>query len=356
MFLRAQKLARSLKPALLMSLLSLSSCTSLHYYAQAISGHTKLMLQREPLEKVIEKLDMNSSVRDKLALTRNIRKYATDAGLQTGDAYATYVSTGEPYIVWNVFAAPEFSLSMKQFCFPIVGCTSYKGYFKQEDAAVAASRLRAEGYDVYVGGVSAYSTLGWFSDPILDSFLLRTDAQLAALLFHELAHRELYVKGDSQFNESFATSIERFLVERWLQEEGRSGELDILNAAWIRQHELLDLVNRTKHDLAEVYQNNRSEERKRQAKHDLLEELRKKYLVLHSGWQGSNDYYSWMMAEMNNAKLGTLSTYNHWVDSFNVILAQENFDLVSFIARVKELAKLDQVSRDRKLRELVEAN
>ena len=354
MFLRAQQLAKYLKPALLMSLFSISSCTPLHYYSQVISGHTKLLLQREPVEKVIEKRDTASFVRDKLALTRNIRKFATDAGLQTGDAYATYVSTGERYIVWNVYAAPEFSLSMKQFCFPIVGCTSYKGYFKQEDATTAAAKLKAEGYDVYVGGVSAYSTLGWFSDPILDSFLLRTDAQLAALLFHELAHRELYVKGDSQFNESFATSIERFLVKRWLQEEGRSGELEILNAERIRQEELLDLVNRTKNDLAKVYQNNRSEESKRQAKHELLEDLRKKYLVLHAGWQGSNDYYSWMTAEMNNAKLGTLSTYNDWVNSFNVILMQENFDLVSFIGRVKELAKLDQASLDRKLRELVE--
>ncbi len=346
----------SLKPVLLMSLFSLSSCSSLHYYAQAIGGHTKLLLQREPVEKAIEKPELEPSLRDKLSLTRNIRTFATNAGLQTGDAYTTYVDTGEPYIVWNVFAAPEFSLSMKQFCFPIVGCTSYKGYFRQADAMAEASKLKAQGYDVYVGGVGAYSTLGWFSDPILDSFLLRTDAQLAALLFHELAHRELYVKGDSQFNESFATSIERFLVKRWLQEEGRSEELDTLSSARTRQQEVLDLVNRTKNDLARVYDDDSSEESMRKAKHELLEELRERYLQVHAGWQGSNDYYAWMMAEMNNAKLGTLSTYNDWVESFNVILTQEDHDLVAFIDRVKQLARLDRATRDQRLKELANAS
>lgn len=337
-----------------MTLISINSCSSVHYYAQAITGHTKLLLQREAVEKAVAATDIDEATADKLRLTQSISAFASKSGLQTGDAYTTYVKTGGPYIVWNVFAAPEFSLSPKQFCFPVVGCTSYKGYFKETDAEHAAAKLSSAGLDVFVGGVAAYSTLGWFSDPILDSFLIRSDPQLAALIFHELAHLQLYVKGDSQFNESFATAIERYLLEKWLTEEQRLPELAAFEAAIKRQKQMLQLVNDIKKELEGVYNQDAAVEFKRQEKQNLFIAMREQYEVIQAGWQGNEDYRRWVMSELNNAKLGTLATYNDWVNSFNALLAEEDGDIPAFIASAKQLSRLDREQRDRRLTVLAE--
>jgi predicted aminopeptidase len=336
------------------TLISINSCSSVHYYAQAIGGHTKLLLQREAVEKALADGDIDAETTDKLRLTQSILAFANKSGLTTGDAYKTYVETGEPYVVWNVFAAPEFSLSLKQFCFPIVGCTSYKGFFKKSAAEQAAAQLSSEGLDVFVGGVAAYSTLGWFSDPILDSFLVRSDSQLAALIFHELAHRQLYVKGDSQFNESFATAIERFLLQQWLVKERRLPELAAFEAAIKRQHQMLQLVTEVKKELDVVYSQDVAVETRRQAKQNLFIALREKYQVMQEDWQGNEDYRGWVMSELNNAKLGTLTTYNNWVASFNALLARENGDIRAFIASAKDLVRLDRDQRDQRLAVLAE--
>ena len=347
---------KSMFPRLIfiMALISINSCSSIQYYAQAIGGHTRLLLQRETVEKAIADRDVDVVTADKLRLTQSIRAFANRSGLPTGDAYTTYVKTGEPYVVWNVFAAPEFSLSLQQFCFPIVGCTSYKGYFRKSDAEHAAAKLSIEGLDVFVGGVAAYSTLGWFSDPILDSFLGRSDSQLAALIFHELAHRQLYVKGDSQFNESFATAIERYLLQKWLTEEQRLPELAAFEAAIKRQQQVLQLVDEIKNELDVVYSRDTGVELKRKAKQDLFMALRDRYQLIQAGWQGNEDYRSWVMSELNNAKLGTLSTYNDWVVSFNALLAGVNGDIPAFITSAKRLARLDKIQRDRRLAVLSE--
>ena len=338
----------------IITLISINSCSSVHYYAQAIGGHTKLLLQREAVEKAISNGDIDTETANKLRLTQSIRAFANSSGLTTGDAYTTYVKTGEPYVVWNVFAAPEFSLSLKQFCFPVVGCTSYKGYFRKSAAEQAAAKLSSEGLDVFVGGVAAYSTLGWFSDPILDSFLFRSDAQLAALIFHELAHRQLYVKGDSQFNESFATAIERHLLQKWLVEERRLPELAAFEAAIKRQQQMLQLVTEIKKELDLVYSQDIALETRRKAKQDLFNALRERYQVMQEDWQGNEDYRGWVMSELNNAKLGTLTTYNNWVVSFNALLTVENGDIPAFIASVKRLSRLDRDQRDRRLAALAE--
>ncbi len=345
----------TLKLSVLASLIwSVTGCASLQYYAQAIGGHTRLLLQRESVEKAISSTKLDAAVRSKLRLTTAIRAFAASAGLKTGDAYTTYVATGEPYVIWNVFAAPEFSLEMKQFCFPIVGCTTYKGYFRKGDAEKAAAKLEGQGYDVYVGGVAAYSTLGWFSDPILDSFLRRSDAQLAALIFHELAHRELYVPGDSQFNESFATAIERHLLAKWLAAEHRLEELGDFNGASGRRAQVLGIVADVRDQLASVYSSELSTDEKRVSKHEALEQLRARYLEVHESWHGHNDYFSWVNSDINNAKLGTLSTYNDWVDSFDVMLRDQGGDVAAFVMKVRELSDRDRVQRDQVLTDLLE--
>jgi predicted aminopeptidase len=333
---------------------ALSGCTSLSYYAQAISGQTSLLLQRQPIEKVLRRDDLTPDVRQKLRLTQVTREFASASGLQPGDAYTTFVETHRPYVVYNVFAAPEFSVEMKQFCFPVVGCTTYKGFFNKAAADQEAASLAAQGYDVYVGGVAAYSTLGWFSDPVLDSFLNRSDVQLASLIFHELAHRELYVADDTQFNESFATAVERHLLGRWLDESNRKTELGEFDAARSRRDQVLVLVRRARLELAEVYGNTTPDHDRRQRKQEVIASLRANYHALRSGWLGHNDFKMWMESDINNAKLGTLSTYNDWVDSFDIMLRQAGDDLPLFLQQVRSLSQQPRDSRDLYLQSLID--
>lgn len=326
----------------------LSGCGTIQYYAQAISGHTGLLLRREPIEGLLDRPGLDADLRRKLELILSLRRFAGDRGLDAGDAYTSYVETGQPYVVWNVFAAPPYELTMKQFCFPVAGCTSYKGFFSERLARRLAEELSRDGFDVYVGGVAAYSTLGWFADPVLDTFISRGDVQLAGLIFHELAHREVYVPGDTQFNESLATAVERFLVARWVAETGSQQDIDLLEGARQRRGEVLALVKATRADLADIYQAGDLTEPARQtAKEQALARMQTSYLALRSEWgEGHDDYLAWMTSDINNAKLGTLADYNDWVDSFMTILADAGNDLPVFISRVREIAALDRQARD----------
>ncbi|MCG8613983.1 MAG: aminopeptidase, partial [Pseudomonadales bacterium] len=199
-------------------LLMLSACSELTYYFQATQGQLGLLAAREPIDELVTPESTTSAaVKNRLQFIQGVRTFAETAlVLPVGDAYADYVEVGAPYVIWNVSAADEFSLDGKQWCYPIVGCQTYRGYFNQQDAEQYGEILRKEGLDVWVGGVEAYSTLGWFDDPVLSTFLKRDNTSLAALLFHELAHRVVYIAGDTAFNESFATAVELAAIQIWL--------------------------------------------------------------------------------------------------------------------------------------------
>jgi predicted aminopeptidase len=335
----------------------LSGCGTLQYYAQAISGHTGLLLRREPIERLLARPGLDADLRHKLELIVSIRAFARDQGLDVGDAYTGYVQTGQQFVVWNVFAAPRFSLTMKQFCFPIAGCTSYKGFFSERGAMRLAEELKGDGLDVYVGGVAAYSTLGWFADPVLDTFIMRADAQLAGLIFHELAHREVYVPGDTRFNESFATAVEQILVARWLTATSSEEQIETLQGARVRRSQVLELVTAARAELAEVYRApDLTDQQRLAAKGEALGRLQTNYQTVRSGWGvGHDDYLVWMTTSLNNAKLGTLADYNDWVDSFLTIYADSNDDLVTFLTRIREVAAMQRGPRDRLLASLAGA-
>ncbi len=330
----------------------LEGCSSLAFYSQAIVGQTSLLWQRKDINRVIADPATDETTRHKLQFVVSVLDYAQDnLKLAVGDSYSTYVATGKPYILWNVFAAPELSLEMKSFCYPIAGCVSYRGYFKERQAYKMATRLAAEGYDVFVGGVAAYSTLGWFSDPVLDTFLKRSDVNVAGLLFHELAHKSVYIPGDTQFNESFATAIQEAALKSWLAERMEESEHEKYLAGRQRRSQVLALISATRQALSDLYQGGLDPPEQRQKKQVLISELQANYQRLQDSWNGANDFQYWMSAEtplsaINNAKLGTIADYNDWVPAFQNILQQHDGDISRFIDFVSGISKLEKQQRD----------
>jgi len=321
---------RGILAVLLLSLVV--GCQALSYYTQAIGGHLKVMAKARPLEEVIADPATAPELKARLETARRVREFATRRlGLPDNASYLSYAELDRPYVVWNVFAAPEFSVEPKPECFPFTGCVSYRGFYSEADARRHAEGLRGQGYDVYVGGVPAYSTLGWFDDPLLSSFIRYPDAQLARLVFHELAHQVAYAKDDTTFNESFAVVVEEEGVRRWLAAEGRSGELEAFRAAQVRKREFAARVAETRERLAAVYRSGLPREQILERKRAELERLRAAYPGISF--------------EPNNAFLASIAVYTELVPAFERLLA-ESGSLEAFYGRVKKLAATERSSRD----------
>lgn len=339
---------------LLLASLSLAGCGTLAYYGQAVSGHLGLMNARVPIEDVIADPATPTAVRERLQVALAAREFAvTELGLPDNDSYTRYVQLDRPAVVYNVFAAPEFSLQPRQWCFPVAGCVVYRGYFSRERAEREAARYAAQGYDTWVGGAAAYSTLGRFEDPLLSSMLYSDDARLAGLLFHELAHQRLYVKGDSAFNEAFATAIEEEGVRRWLSEADRHEELAAWQAFGARVRAFEFLLGRTRVHLQEIYSSGRPADEMRAAKAAAFAQLEREYAALKASWDGWSGYDRWFEAPLNNARLIPSATYRGLVPAFRILLQQAGGDLASFYASCEALAALPQAERDAEMRRLL---
>jgi predicted aminopeptidase len=299
-------------------------CQSLSYYTQAIGGHLKVMANARPVEDWLADPATDAQLRQRLETARRIRAFASkELGLPDNGSYLAYAELNRPAVVWNVFAAPVFAVEPKAECFPFTGCVSYRGFYSEADARRHAEKLREDGYDVHVGGVPAYSTLGWFDDPLLSTFIRYPDAQLARLVFHELSHQLVYAKGDTTFNESFAVTVEEEGVRRWLQAEGRSGELEAFRAQQARQREFARRVSQTRERLAVVYRTSDSQD-------NMLEQKR-------GEWQRLRQSYPGIPAEPNNAFLASIAAYTELVPAFEQLLA-ESGSLEAFYRRTKALA------------------
>jgi predicted aminopeptidase len=284
--------------------------------------------------KVLADPDVPPALKERLRTARELRDYATrELGLPDGGAYRSYAELDRPYALWNVVAAPEFAFEPVQSCFPIAGCVAYRGYFDRQDAERYAATQRAAGYDVVVYGVPAYSTLGWFDDPLLSSFIDYRDAELARLVFHELAHQVVYVKDDSAFNESFAVVVEREGLRRWLRDAGRA-------APDARRRELEQLTAELRAQLQALYAMPLAPAEMRRRKREALEVLRP-WLARMRGFES---------AEPSNAVLASFATYTQKVPAFERLLAAAGGDLGRFYARVRELARLPRAERDAALK------
>lgn len=313
-------------------LLPLAGCETLAYYKQAIGGQLEILNAARPLDEWLSDPATSPALRERLDVAKRIREFASrELALPDNRSYTRYAKLDRPFAVWNVFAAPEFSVEPRQECFPVTGCVAYRGFFSEKDARAHAERLRAEGYDAYVGGVPAYSTLGWFNDPLLSTFIRYPDAQLARLVFHELAHQVAYTAHDTAFNESFAVTVEQEGVKRWLQAEGRSAELESFNALQARRQQFAGRVKETRSRLAALYARGLPPEVMKQKKAEEYARLRA-------------SYPSVIPQEPNNAFLVSVSLYTELVPQFERLL-RESGSLKAFYARVRELAKTEEYRR-----------
>ena len=332
---------RTLKLVLALSaLLLIAGCQTLGFYTQAVGGQIGIWRKTQPVEKLLADPATDPALRARLLRISSIRDFASsELALPDNGSYRSYADLGRPYVVWNVFATPELSLAPRQWCFLFAGCVAYRGYFVEARARSFADQQASSGDDVIVAGVPAYSTLGWFDDPLLNTFVSLPDIEMARLIFHELSHQVAYAGDDSVFNESFAVAVELEGVERWLSRNGSDAQRDAWALAQQRKREFFALVDRARGRLRAVYESGASDEAKRVRKAETFAAMRAEYRQLKQGWNGYAGYDFWVDEPLNNAKLVPLATYSDLVPGFQRLLRDHGGDLAAFYAEVKRLAK-----------------
>lgn len=329
----------------MLAILLLSGCSSLSYYTQLASGQLALLRAREPVAQVVADPQRDPKLRDHLRKSQQARDFASQhLHLPDNKSYRLYADIHRPYVVWNVFATGEFSLDPVTHCFPVAGCVAYRGYYSQGAARGEAALQKLDGKDVYVSGVEAYSTLGWFNDPIISSMMVWGDERLATLIFHELAHQRFYVKDDSEFNESYATFVEEEGTRQWRAERGMPAET--ASSETRRRDQLTQLVLQTRDRLKTLYATPLAPQIMRQRKAAEFERLRVEYRQLRdSQWGGDKRFDSWIYAPMNNARLLPIGLYDQWVPALERLFRQVNGDWPAFFDAVEQMGKLSKDQR-----------
>jgi predicted aminopeptidase len=339
---RISSFTRLLLPLLLCG--ALSGC-GISYLAQATQGQWRLMRARRPIDQVLADPASSAELKARLELVRDARGFASsDLGLPDNRSYRSYSDLKRPYVVWNVVAAPEFSIHPLRWCFPFVGCLSYRGYFKESNARAMAAALAAKGNDTLVAGVAAYSTLGHFADPVLNTMMRYGDLELVSMLFHELAHQLIYFKDDTVFNESFAVTVEEEGLRRWLVARGRESELQEFLARRAVFDSIVATLSAGRADLDRLYHEPLGAEDMRTRKHEALTMLGENVKAIEREHELHSGYDGWIDAGLNNAHLASIATYSDCVPGFQQLLAQQGDDLSRFYSAVRKL-KRDPAAR-----------
>ena len=324
-----------------------SGCSSIGYYAKSVNGHLAIVESARPVVDWLADPQTPDALKERLRLARRIRDFAVRELKEPDNAsYRRYADLQRRAAVWNVVAAPELSLTLKTWCFAVVGCVGYRGHYVEADAEAEASGLRADGLEASVYGVPAYSTLGalpfdWLADPLLNTFIDYPEGELARLIFHELAHQVAYAKGDTEFNESFATAVERIGGERWRVGQAGPEAREAYARLEARRRDFRQLTSAYRGRLDALYRSAASDEAKRAAKAMLYAAMGDDYAALKQGrWNGYAGYDGWF-ARANNASLGVLAAYDALVPAFERLFAAEGGDFERFYAAVRRLASLD---------------
>lgn len=339
-------------------LVVIGGCEAVGYYSQAIFGQVGVLNKRQPVSAIVAELEQiedpdpqSVGLLAGLKASQKILTFAeAELGMHAGKRYRTYVELGKPHVVWNVFAAPELDLHARSWCYPVVGCAPYRGYFNEARAAQYANKLAGQGYDVYLSGVAAYSTLGWFDDPLLSSFIGWPEANLAELLIHELAHGQVWVRGDVEFNEAFATFVGRRGAVQWIEQ--RQGSAGVV--AYVKRRRewrsMINLLLDVRSALQAVYETNLEDSIKRSEKQAVLERATACYERNRDLLGGRR--FDAVMAEVNNAYLVSLATYQNNIGAFARVFAQQGSNWLEFYAAVAELGQLQADVRSERLEEL----
>jgi predicted aminopeptidase len=330
----------------LIALTTLSGCSNLGYYFQAIGGQAEIIRESQPIAGLLADPATSPELKQKLAYVSEIRQFASEQlYLPNNGSFKSYADLKRPFVVWNVFATPEFSVHPKEWCFAFAGCVTYRGYFSLEAAEKFAQGLDPARSDVFIGGVPAYSTLGWFNDPVLNTFVHFPETEVARLIFHELAHQVVYVPGDSVFNESFATTVEREGMRRWLEARGSQAQREQFATAQQRRAEFIALMLKYRKRLEEQFSLLVSDSEKRALKAKTFDEMAQEYERLKASWNGFAGYDRWFAGKLNNAHLASIAVYTGLVPAFQALLAEASGELKRFYARVKEIAAMPEDKR-----------
>lgn len=335
---------------LLFAVPAISGC----YYLQAAAGHLDLMRRAQPIEALLADPATDAALAEQLERALRIRRFAVDAlALPDNRSYTRYADLERDSVVWNVVAVPEFSLDPRIWCFPVAGCLSYRGYFSESRAQALAARLTAQGYDTQVGRVAAYSTLGRFSDPVLNTMVDRGETYLAGLVFHELAHQKLYVSGDTDFNEAYATAIEEYGTRRWLKAQGNDEALTDYALLLERRGVLDTLIEAQRERLAQIYASVLDESSMRDAKSAAFQQMRLDYVVHRAQWTHGPNFDGFFARPLNNAHLLAVSTYRALVPAFHRLL-DDSEDIETFHRRAEALGAMPKQQRHDALRQMLD--
>ncbi len=341
-------------------LLVLPAC-SVSYSLQAVGGQMQLVTGRQSVAELLQGDKLKPALRSRLELSQEVLDFAhTQMRLPDNDSYRAFMDTERPYVVWNVFAAPALSLQPRSWCFPVAGCVAYRGYFAEDNARRFAAGLADRGEDVFVGGVRAYSTLGRFRDPLLNTMLPLSDADFAALIFHELAHQLLYVKNDSAFNEAFASAVEQEGLRRWADASERT--LPDRSGYESRTAEVRELLRNVRAELKRLYASELNEAEKLLRKQEVLDQVQETYSELEVRWRSGvpagekirRPYAGLIRAGLNNASLAAVATYDNYVPAFQrLLVAACDYDLECFYAAARSMARMPKADRKRRLAEIL---
>jgi len=347
---------------------AVSGCQTLNFYRQALKGQYELLAQARPVQGLLADPQTPDRLKQRLRLLLNLRVFAEQhLKLPVDGHYRKYVDVHRPFVVWNVEAAPEFSMQPKSWWYPLVGRLKYRGYFSEGGARHYAEWLKKKGWDVYIGGAPAYSTLGWFKDPALNTFIFEPDADLAEVIFHELGHQRVFARGDTDFNEAFATTVGQEGARRWLRAQGDAAAYEQYQAELGRTDQFVHLILDTRTQLEALYGDARTQWGKVQATHKkrgvpraqlrrdkqgLLHRLQLGYAKLKAQWGGDPEYDAWFARQVNNAKLNSVAAYYDLLPGFQHLLETNGGDLEKFYRAAERLSRMPQKQRHQGLRDL----
>jgi len=334
----------------LLSLPLLTGCGTISYYAQAVRGQAEFICQRQPIEVVLADSEQPETLKARLRLVQELREFAaTELGLNPGDSYIQFVELDRPMALWVVNAAPEFSLKLKSWWYPFVGRFEGRGFFDKNQAEHLAKELRGQGYDVVTSGAPAYSTLGWFADPVLSTFINFNDADLAELIFHELSHQRLYVPDDTTFNESFATATAQVATSKWLTVRGDDGVRKSYTDSILRLYRITQMLRITRVNLRALYLNPPNDINVlRRNKADIYKKLRAELKTLQNE-PGFSGVKGWLRGPMNNASLGSVAIYHRHVLAFRNLFENCKHNFPDYFKAVEQLGELPHAERHRAL-------
>lgn len=331
--------------ALLLCVAATSGCSSVSYYWQAINGHFDIVEREHSIKDLLQQKQLDPQLRRKLELVRTARRFASaELALPANDSYTRYADLKRGFVTWNVVVTPEFSVKPRQWCYLFAGCFNYRGYFHQDDAKAFARTMKTRGEDVAIGGAWAYSTLGWFADPVLNTMLQHDDSELIGTLFHELGHQTVYVDDDSSFNESFANTVEQVGLQRWYQHIGKPDEFTAYMHRQQARNDVIRMLEQTRDKLHKVYADTGDVDRKRQQKRVLFAALKHEYQV----WRKQHPYDgfdNWMHQQLNNANLAMIATYSDDIPAFKHMLAASHGDLPAFYREARRVGELAPAQR-----------